>query len=91
LTWTEVGPQLLRELLPKYSLSRYVRKATTFCPVPYFAFSSLVDPRWTFEFSPDVYAIHLWHELWRRAKLDPDAHYHGDCLYERLKRLYLQQ
>ena len=34
-------------------------------------------------------AVHMWHEVWRRNGADKDAQFHPDCLYEKLKRMYL--
>ncbi|MBD2297299.1 glycosyltransferase [Nostoc sp. FACHB-190] len=35
------------------------------------------------------YAVHLWNEIWRQNKLDKNANYDKNCLYERLKAKYL--
>lgn len=35
------------------------------------------------------YAVHLWNEIWRQNKLDKNAKYHKNCLYEQLKLRYL--
>jgi glycosyl transferase-like sugar-binding protein len=89
LGWGEIGPLLVRQLVPKYGLSSFVKPAITFCPIPYFMLSLLFDPTVGWIMKTTVYAIHLWHELWRRNNIDVNATYHPDCLYEQLKRRYL--
>jgi len=90
LFWTEVGPSLMRRLVPQYGLTPYVMRALTFCPIPYFMCTVLVNPNLRFDLVEDTYGIHLWHEVWRRMKLDPDGKYPSACLYERLKYDYLR-
>ena len=37
----------------------------------------------------ETYAVHLWHEIWRRRKYDTEKSYHKDSVFEKLKRMYL--
>jgi hypothetical protein len=39
-------------------------------------------------FGPETFGVHLWHELWRRARLDEDENYGPRSLYEVLKLRY---
>jgi hypothetical protein len=88
LRWGDTGAQLIARELRACSLLGYVREPDIFCPVPYTDWAAVLDPARR----PDVsssYAIHLWHEMWRRSGQDKDAAYDRDCLYEELKRRYL--
>lgn len=37
----------------------------------------------------EVHSVHIWHENWRRAGIDPDGRFAPTSLYEALKRRYL--
>jgi hypothetical protein len=89
LAWTEVGPDLLRDAVAKYGLSQYVRTAATFCPVPWYRWYQVLNPLASSGFGEDTYAVHLWHEMWRRQGMDTDASHSPDCTYETLKRRFL--
>ena len=91
LRWGTIGPKLLGRVIdnwPLDMLSKYVQPPETFCPTNWF--DAEYDP--VIHNPPDLsksYAVHMWHEMWRRAGIDKDAEFEKDCLYERLKRLYL--
>ena len=36
------------------------------------------------------FAVHLWNEMWRDSGQDKNAAYDPECLYEQLKKKYLQ-
>jgi mannosyltransferase OCH1-like enzyme len=88
LVWGETGPTLMEEAVERYSMQRFVKGWKVFCPVGFRAWRDLIaaDP-------PDIpaesYAVHLWHEMWRAAGQDKNAHYHPGSIYERLRRRYL--
>lgn len=87
LQWSTIGPRLLSQIVftwPLGDLMQYVQPPHVFCPVNWF----------DAEFDPPVhqppslersYAVHLWHEMWRRRGIDKDGTYPADCLFERLK------
>jgi mannosyltransferase OCH1-like enzyme len=87
--WGETGPELMQELVKKFSLSAYVKNAATFCPIPTTRFYEAILPgRWA-EFDERTYTAHLWNEMWRRLAVDKNGSYASNCLYERLKNTYL--
>jgi hypothetical protein len=93
LKWGEMGPDLCVRLVPQLGLKRYVAPIPAFCAIPSGKWADFVseDPevqsrRWRELSSKKVYAVHLWHEMWRRAGIDKTPSFHPDCLYERLKR-----
>lgn len=89
LEWGETGPALFAAGIERFALGEHVQPFTTFCPVPYSSWRSLVDPKADVDPGDDSHAVHLWHEQWRSAGVDKDAHYHPASLYERLRRRYL--
>jgi hypothetical protein len=91
LKWGEVGPQLMAESVEKHALERFVVSSRMFCPIGYLDWQSVLDPARTWSFGDDVYAVHLWNEMWRRNGRGKDEAYHPDCLYEQLKRRYLHE
>jgi hypothetical protein len=89
LKWGETGPRLVNQLVADFDLSRYVQPASTFCPVPYWDWKLFTDSGRTWQFGASTCAVHLWHELWRRAAWDKDCEYPIGSLYECWKRSYL--
>ena len=90
LKWSQCGPTLLRQAVGECSLDRYIRHWRSFCPVHFSTWEQLLDPAIAWRFGAGTYAIHLWNELWRRSSQNKDATYPASCLYEQLKRRYLQ-
>ena len=88
LVWGEVGPRLLSESVKRLSLESFVMRPRVFCPLGYAELDDALNPNkvWNLE---DAYAVHLWNEMWRRNDRDKNQSFHPDCLYERLKRMYL--
>ena len=89
LVWGETGPRLVAEAVERFRLQQYVRCAATFCPIPFREWEAILDPNHQEDFTGDVFAVHLWNEMWRDSGQDKDAAYPAGCLYERLKSRYL--
>ena len=89
INWGETGPRLMAAVVEKFSLQRYTRPPETFCPFACNEWDKVLDPHVAWAFDESTYAIHLWHEMWRRAGQPKDQPYHPDCIYEQLKRKYL--
>jgi mannosyltransferase OCH1-like enzyme len=86
IIWGEIGPLLISELVKKFGLDAYQKPYYTFCSIS--DWHRFLEP-YVAAIHPDAYAIHLWNEGWRLANQDKDAAYHPQCIYEQLKRLYL--
>jgi mannosyltransferase OCH1-like enzyme len=86
LVWGETGPQLLTELLAKFSLSEFLKPYSVFCPIT--DWHKLLEP-YVAAVPAEAYAIHLWNSFWQFAGHDKNADYHPGCIYELLKRKYL--
>jgi len=90
LGWGETGPRLMGQAVERFSLDRYREPAHVFCPLDYANWRQVLEPVWTEALLEGSSAIHLWNERWRAAGQDKNARYHPNCLYEKLKRLYLE-
>ena len=89
LVWGETGPSLIAEAVRKYSLEQYAKSYQVFCPLGYLDWRRVLEPETHPAWAADSYAIHLWNEMWRGAGQDKNAGYPAGCLYEQLKRRYL--
>jgi len=89
IVWGEVGPRLVREAVENFSLNKYVKSHQTFCPLGFEEWHKVINPNIQLKFGEDVYAVHLWNEMWRRSNADKNKKYHKDCFYEQLKERYL--
>jgi len=91
LDWGEVGPDLLAYAIERFSLHDYIQPAAAFCALPAERWSSITEPHRRFCFASNTHAIHLWHELWRRAGWNVSTRYAPGCLYEQLQDLFLRK
>jgi hypothetical protein len=89
LEWGETGPRLIAEVIRKFSLDCFVQDFQMFTPIAHFDWEQIIESGWNGMFPASTCAVHLWNEKWRRAGQDKDALYPSDCLYERLKAMYL--
>ena len=89
LMWGETGPKLVQEVVKKYSLEKYVKSHDSFCPLTYKDWHQVLEAEMPDSLIANSYSIHLWHEMWRSAGQDKNARYTENCLYEQLKRRYL--
>jgi len=90
LKWSQCGPTLMRQAIEAGSLEQFVQPPEVFCPVHFTAWETMLNPAVGWRFDEKTCAIHLWNELWRRSGRDKDASYPDRCLYEQLKRRYLE-
>lgn len=88
LVWGETGPRLVATAVRALGLERFTKPAKTFCPIAFREWRSTIHPEAGRAFDADIWAVHLWHEMWRRAGADKDANYSPHCLFERLKSRY---
>jgi len=91
LVWGETGPALMQQAVEKFSIQRYVKSWQTFCPIGFRDWTKALDPDPPDVSASETYAVHLWHEMWRAANQDKNAHYHPDSLYEQLRLTYLKE
>jgi mannosyltransferase OCH1-like enzyme len=89
LVWGETGPKLMGEAVREFSLEKYIMPHHVFCPLGYLDWHRVLEPETEVTLDATSYAIHLWNQCWRDANQDKSAHYPDNCLYEQLKRRYL--
>jgi mannosyltransferase OCH1-like enzyme len=89
LVWGETGPRLMGEAVSRFLLEEYKKPYQVFCPLGFSEWRRVLEPDFDPVFDETTYAIHLWNEMWRAAGQDKNQQYHSGCLYERLKRKYL--
>lgn len=89
LVWGETGPALMGEAVERFSMQRFVKSWKTFCPIGFREWTKLLAPDAPDLSQSETFAVHLWHEMWRAANQNKDAHYHPDSLYEQLRRTYV--
>ncbi|HKP73417.1 MAG TPA: glycosyltransferase [Pyrinomonadaceae bacterium] len=89
LRWGQTGPRLTAETVAKFSLERYRQPHQAFCPVSFPEWETVLQPDAEWTFGETTRAVHLWNEMWRRGGRDKNARYDASCLYEQLKRRFL--
>lgn len=85
ISWAEIGPVLLTKAVERFSIPSYPPAA--FNPISYKDWAIFIKGAAPM-IHEDAFAVHLWHEMWRRAEEDADAPYPAECLYEQFKRKY---
>jgi Glycosyltransferase sugar-binding region containing DXD motif len=89
VVWGEHGPKLMAKAIAKFGLQPFMKDAEVFCPLAYHEWDALLLRGELTAFSEKTHGVHLWNEMWRRSACDKDALYAPDCLYERLKAIFL--
>ncbi len=89
LTWGQTGPVLLSKAVKKFNLHSYVAHPNTFCPINWNESQKLINGKGFNKYTKNSFAIHLWNEMWRRAKIDKAGKFSENSIYEILKRRYL--
>ena len=85
--WGELGVNLISRMIFRNRLGKFVRPPECFCPVSPYQIHRLI--RDTDELIPEsAYAVHWWHELWRRGQIDKAGKFPESSWYEQLKRKY---
>jgi hypothetical protein len=90
IAFGDIGPRLLQAGVDALNLHRFLRPHTFFNPVPPHDWRRMLDPACQPTLGPEVYAVHLWNQMWSANGVDKDASFPTNCLYEQLKRRFLQ-
>ena len=86
-TWGDTGPALLSRLVQEFGLELLAPEAV--CPIDFdkwdmtLSDDPLVQAQVRRQISSSL-AVHLWHEMWRRAGVDLDQVVDPNCLYSEL-------
>jgi mannosyltransferase OCH1-like enzyme len=88
LHWGEHGVNLISRMIFLNNLQPFIKTPDFFCPVSAFELKSLIEPG-DMKLISQSYAVHWWHELWRRKGLDKSAQFDPGSIYEKIKSKYL--
>jgi hypothetical protein len=90
LKWGEIGPYLVADGIKQYELSTYIKPVFFCCPINFFDVETIIE-RATYYIldNKEIYALHLWNEMWRRRQIDKNKKYDPSSIYEYLKSRYL--
>lgn len=83
--WNETG-DIVGEAVADLGLMRYVLPAETFSPILWTQLPDYALGKRRFEPNGRSYAVHLYHEMWRRKKVDKWRSHGPDSILEVLKR-----
>ena len=94
LKWGEIGPRLMTTAVNEFGFQQHVAPYETFFPINEHQWKQLITgslvARWKWRKALDSsFAVHFYHEMWRRNNLDKDAAFTSNSIYEILKRRYL--
>ncbi len=67
----------------------YVADPIIFCPVDWWDWKQFLSESPDNDVPTNSQAVHLWNEMWRRDKVDKSSNFFENCIYEQLKKLYL--
>jgi hypothetical protein len=86
--WGELGVNLISRMIFRNEMGRYVQPPDCFCPVSGYQHNLLVADSSSYTLPEASYALHWWHELWRRRGIDKYGQFPATSLYEKLKSKY---
>jgi hypothetical protein len=89
IQWGEIGPRLLQAGVNAFGWQDLLSPPRAFSPVSFYDWRTLIDPSSRPVFDTGVFAVHLWHQMWREAGVDPNADQPAGCLFEELKQRFL--
>ncbi len=76
LRWGMTGPDLITRVVRQTQGDGAVKPPVVFCPIPWWQWVCLLTPEsgtCSSLITSETYAVHLWHEMWRRAGIDRQA------------------
>ncbi len=88
--WGELGVNLISRMIFRNNLNQFIKLPETFCPISVYQFSHLVSNT-DYQILPDSYALHWWHEMWRRNGIDKYGTLDSESIFEKLKKRYLSK
>jgi hypothetical protein len=86
----QIGPRLLQTGVDMLGLHAFMRPHTFFSPVASFEWANLLDPSHRVVLGGEVYAVHLWNQMWSANGVDKDATFPAGCFYEKLKVRFMK-
>jgi hypothetical protein len=84
----DIGPVLFNYKVREFDLLNYVLPTAKFCPIHWFELFNIVDS--TYKLPEESVSIHLWQSRWKTDGIDEYKEYDKNCIYEQLKKKYLE-
>lgn len=91
LYWGQTGPQLLTKAIKKFDMWSHVVEPEIFCPINHWDWEHFISESVDKDVLTNSQAVHLWNELWRRDSVDKSSNFSKNCIYEQLKKRYLNK
>lgn len=91
LYWGQTGPQLLTKAINKFDMWDYVAEPGIFCPIDHWNWKQIISESFDEDVLTNSQAVHLWNEFWRRDNVDKSSNFSENCIYEQLKKRYLNK
>lgn len=90
ITWSEIGPALLTAIIKSYPRHGFNIYPPEFANnINYWQCPDIfINEKFHFSFSDEMYFIHLYNEMWRRAGVDKNLRFSMNCLLEKIEKLY---
>ena len=96
LVWGETGPNLLDSAVHKLGMVDYVSAHGAFTTIDWPQWNRLISSSPLVSYWERLkiarlhpYAIHLYNEMWRQGKADKNGSFPKNCIYELMKKRYL--
>ncbi len=83
--WGQIGPKLMDQAVRQLDVAVQTLEPSVFYPINFWQVWQLVRGG---EIPVGCSAIHLWNSQWRYNRLNPDAVFRADCIYEQLKEKF---
>lgn len=87
LRWGKTGPDLITRIVREHKLQQFVKPPAVFCPIPWWKWKSVLHPdpsACNERMKPETRAVHLWHEMWRRAGIHREMVYSSESFFSQL-------
>jgi len=84
----DMGPVLFDYKVKEFNLIDYVQPTEKFCPIHWYELFNIVDP--TYKLPEESVGVHLWQSRWKHDGFNEYEEYDENCIYEQLKKKYLE-
>lgn len=86
--WGELGVNLISRMIFRNNMSKYIKPHDYFCPVSAHQLNLLIHKP-GYQLPKQAFALHWWHEIWKRRELDKNAAFPEGTVYETMKEKYI--
>ena len=86
LKWGQTGPSLVTRAINHFKAFEYFAEPEIFCPIDWWSWHQALSVSPPDNRLQESWAVHLWHELWRRNGVDKLDDFPISSLIERFRR-----